>query len=234
MRDNIDFKTFLLINHDKVMIVVKDIKENQFIYKEETKIQNISSRFHYHVEEFLQNHIFEIEKKIDKFVNNIYLIFDHKEFFSLSLSVKKSNYGDLIDMEKVNYLLNEAKDQCKKTLNQRKIIHMYVNNYRVDEKEYKDLPKNIKCEYFSVDLTIISLSENCINSMVKILSKFQISLDQILNYKYVNDFKKSLNLDNIFEAAEEILEGKKNNEVIFSNKSSKNKGFFEKFFFFFN
>ena len=70
--------------------------------------------------------------------------------------------------------------------------------------------------------------------MVKILSKFQISLDQILNYKYVNDFKKSLNLDNIFEAAEEILEGKKNNEVIFSNKSSKNKGFFEKFFFFFN
>ena len=68
------------------------------------------------------------------------------------VSLKRDNYGNSVNFEKINYLVHEAKNQCKKTINDRKIVHIIIDNYLIDGKNFFYLPNNIKCDFFCVDL----------------------------------------------------------------------------------
>jgi hypothetical protein len=54
----------------------------------------------------------------------------------------------ILIFKNLNYLLNEAKDHCKKTIKKKKIIHMLIDNYQIDDKNYSFLPENLKCKIF--------------------------------------------------------------------------------------
>ena len=45
----------------------------------------------------------------------------------------------------------------------------------------------------------------------------------------MNSFKNS-DQDNLFNISEKLINGSNQNEILFINKTAKNKGFFEKFF----
>ena len=51
----------------------------------------------------------------------------------------KNNYKDIIQSSNINHLLYEARDCCKKTIEQKKIIHMIIKNYQIDNKNYSFL-----------------------------------------------------------------------------------------------
>ena len=103
----------------------------------------------------------------------------------------------------------------------------------IDNKSYTSLPKNVKCNIFSLDTEFICLSKNLIVNIEKILKKYHISLNQILSASYVEKFKD--NTDNtIFTTASRIISGHNSNEVLLIGKIIKKQGFFEKFFNFFN
>ena len=46
------------------------------------------------INEFLEKNIFKIEKILNCFVKNIYIILDSDELFSVRLSIKKNNNGN--------------------------------------------------------------------------------------------------------------------------------------------
>ena len=235
MKDNISFKTFFIISNEKLEIAVYDFLKKKTLYKKELYIKDTSNDIKLPlIQNFLDNHIYEIEKILNNFINNIYLIIENKDFFSVKVSLKKNNYGDLIDYEKINHLVFEAKNQCKKTINDRKIVHIIIDNYLIDKKNFLYLPNDVKCDFFSLDLNIICLSNRFIKNLEDIFRKYQISIAKILSYHYLNNFKELQGKYDIFDTAEDILNGSNKNEVLITNKSSKNKGFFEKFFFFFN
>ena len=234
MNDN-NLKTFFLISNKKLSITVYDTLKKKNFFTKEILIKNTSSSVELSlIQSFLDNHIYEIEKIIDNFINNIYLIIENEDFFSVKISLKENNYGNLITYEKISHLVYDAKNQCKKTINDRKIIHILIDNYLIDEKNFFYLPQNIKCDFFSIDMNIICLSNRFIKNLEEILKKYQISIIQIMNYHYLNNLKELSDTKSIFNIAEEILNGSNKNEVLITNKSSRNKGFFEKFFFFFN
>ena len=117
--------------------------------------------------------------------------------------------------------------------NQEKIIHMIIDNYCIDNKNFSYLPNDIKCQSFSLDLTFICLSNKLLKDLEKVMKKYQISINQILSYDYIT---KVFNGDdqNLCKKAKEIIEGFNENEVLIRKKIPKNKGFFEKFFNFFS
>ena len=235
MNNNTNFKTFFLISNEKLIIIVNDILKKQIVYKKEFLIDVSTYNFDLSlIEKFLNNHIFEIEKTLNNFINNIYLIVDHKDFFSIEISLKENNYGNSIDFKKIGHLLAEAREQCKKTINDRKIIHMIIDNYLIDNKKFNHLPEDTKCDFFSLDLRIICFSNELIRNLEEIFKKYQISVDQILYYKYFQNFKKLNNKNDIFNIAEEVLAGSNQNEAFITSKITKKLGFFEKFFFFFS
>ena len=129
------------------------------------------------------------------------------------------------------YLLNEAKDDAD-SIKDKRIIHILIDNYLIDNKFYQELPNNLKCK-FSLDLSFICLPEDLIKNIEKILENYQISINRILSATYIEEYSKKENLD-FFHSMKKIIDGSNTNEVMLVQKISKNKGFFEKFFDFFS
>ena len=225
-----EFETYLFISPKKLIISVNDKKNFDCIYIKETLIDNETNNLQYNIiDQFLYTNIFSIEKKIKNFVKKINLIIASGEFFHIGLSLKKNNYGQEISSKTLNYVLNEAKNQCKKTVIGNKIIHMLVDGYLIDNNIYTHIPTNLRCDFFSLDLNFICLPELIIKDLEKILKKYQISLNQTLNAKYLKNFFKDDKLD-IFNMANKIIRGSNRNEVKLVDKIFEKRGIFERFF----
>ncbi len=216
------------------MIYVTDNKTKEKIYSEKLKIEENSTEFKFRkMDEFLDSNILKIEKKLDSFIKDIYVILDSKEFHSIKLSIKKNNNGNLINSEALIHPLNDLKNLCQSNLQNKKIIHFLIEKYLIDNEFYTTLPENVNCNIFSLDTEFICLSKNLIENIEKILKKYHISLNQILSASYLEKFKDNTD-NNIFTTASRIISGHNRNEVMMASKINKKQGFFEKFFNFFN
>ena len=229
-----DFQTYLYLNNTQYIIYVTDNKTNEKIYSEKLAIEENSTEFKFRkMDEFLDSNILKIEKKLDSFIKDLYVILDSKEFHSIRLSIKKDNNGNLINSEALIHPLSDLKNLCQSNLLNKKIIHFFIEKYVIDNKFYTSLPENVKCNIFSLDTEFICLSKNLIENIEKILKKYHISINQILSAGYLEKFKD--NTDNtIFTTASRIIAGHNSNEVLLTGKINKKQGFFERFFNFFN
>ena len=229
-----DFQTYLYINTTQYIIYVTDNITNEKIYFEKLEIkENFTELKLSKLDEFLDSNIFKIEKKLNSFIKDIYVILDSKEFHSIKLSIKKDNNGNLINSEALIHPLSDLKNLCQSNLFNKKIIHFFIEKYVIDNKFYTSLPENVKCNIFSLDTEFICLSKNLIENIEKILKKYHISINQILSAGYLEKFKD--NTDNtIFTTASRIIAGHNINEVLLTGKINKKQGFFERFFNFFN
>ena len=234
MIKEIDFQTYLYLNNTQYIIYVTSKKTNEKIYSKKLVIEENSTELKFSkLDEFLDSNIFKIEKKLNSFIKDIYVILDSKEFHSIKLSIKKDNNGNLINSEALIHPLSDLKNLCQSNLLNKNIIHLLIEKYVIDNKFYTSLPENINCNIFSLDTEFICLSKNLIENIEKTLKKYHISLIQILSASYVEKFKD--NTDNtIFATASRIISGHNSNEVLLTGRINKKQGFFERFFNFFN
>jgi len=234
MSNEHSFETYLFISQKKFIICVINNISLEKIYLEQILLEdNYNDLTFKRLNEFIENNIFKIEKILNNFVKNVYIILDSEEFFSVKLSIKKNNNGNHIDSNSLIHPLNDLKNSCQTNFNEKKIIHMLIENYLVDNKSYSSLPLNKKCNFFSLDVNFICLSKNFIYNLEKILKKYHILISQILYADYVENFFDQ-NHQTIFSTASRIKSGLNENEVLLVGKTLKNKGFFEKFFDFFS
>ncbi len=234
MKNSFNIDTFLFLGPKKIILSVNQMEDFKSIFREEISIENFSNELNFEIlDDFLNNNIFKAEKILGDFIKSINVIIDSNEFFILKLSIKKSSHNDVIDSNILTYLLNDAKDQCDKSIENKKILHLLIDSYHLDNNSYSDLPIDLKCQNFSVDLRFICLSINIIKKIEKVCKKYQISTNKLLSAKYINEFFNDGSLD-FFEMASKIIKGCNNNEVKLVNKRSKKQGFFERFFEFFS
>ena len=233
MKDNSNLKSYLYISKKKISISVNSSNDKKVYFKEffgDNKLNELSLN---DLDYFLSENIFEIEKSIDDFIKKICIILDTRDFFTFGISIKKNNFENVERSKKLVHLLNDAQNYCKKTLDQKRIVHMIIENYNIDSKNYLQLPKNITEDVYSIDVKFICLPDNLLKNYEEILGKYQVSLNQIVNASYIHEYISNGGYD-IFEKTQKILDGHNPNEILLVEKSPKNGGFFEKFFNFFN
>ena len=234
MSNENNFETYISINKRKFILCVIDKTSFETIYSEQMLLNDNFKDFNFEkLNEFLEKNIFKIEKILKNFIENIYVILDGKEFFSVKLSIKKNNNGNYINPNSLLHPLNDLKDSCQSNFNDKKIIHILIENYLIDNTKYVNLPLNRKCNFFSLDVNFICLSNQFINDLESVFKKYHILLNQILCASYIENFVDQ-NHQNIFTTASRIKSGLNKNEGLLVRKTIKNKGFFEKFFDFFN
>ena len=230
MDRNFDFDTYLFISSNKIVISINDKKSFKTIYKKEKSINNPANNLSYEkFDEFLNDNLFLIEKDLKNFIKKVYLIIKSEIFFPIQISLKQNNHDKMISQQNLNYLLNEAKNQCKKSMQEKKIIHMIIDNYLIDNKNFTHLPEQIKCHSFSLDISFICLQLSLIEKFEQILKKYQISLNQILDANYIESFLNKEDKD-IFNMGNKIINGLNVNEVKMISKKVKKNGLFERFF----
>ncbi|WP_440690670.1 hypothetical protein [Candidatus Pelagibacter sp. HIMB1782] len=230
MNEAIDFETYLVISNDKFEIYLLDIKNFENLYKKEFKYQTDLEKIDLNLlDEFLEKHIFSIEKVAGSFVNKINLIVQNKTILNLDLSIKKKNYSQNISDVFLKNILTDVKDLFKESYREYKLIHMLINKYIVNEKSYTSLKDETNSDEICLEIKLISISNSIVFEIENILKKYQIQVINYFDKEYLKDFFKDEQLE-ISHMANKILNGINNNEVLLTSKNTKKLGFFEKFF----
>ncbi len=185
------------------------------------------------LDKLLESNIFDIEKSTEEFVRDIYLIVDTPQSISIKLSVTKNNEGNKIIKEDAMYLVQDAKQQFMKSNQDLGIIHIVVENYVLDNIQYKFFPSEKKCNKFSIDVVFVCFPKDLLKSFEKLFLKQQIYITQFVCSNYIKTFDFTNKDQNICECAKDIVQGANKQEVVSIPKELKKKGFFEKLFHFF-
>ena len=234
MENDSDFEVFLFFSPEKLILSVNRKTDFKLIFKDELFFENNSNYLNFDkLTFFLNENIFKVEKILGSFIEKINIIVETKDFLNLQISIKKYDYNENINSNVILYLIKSARSQCEKTIKNRKIIHILIDNYYIDDTHFAKLPLNQKCKNFSLDISFICLPDELIKQIVKTLKKFQISINKILSATYIDKFANDGDT-NFFKTASKIIGGYNENEIKLINKTLKNKGFFEKFFDLFN
>ena len=232
MSKDLDNRYFIILNEDKIIFSCLNNQNKISFTKSYILINGLNNLFE-DLEKFFIENLIDIEKSLKDFIKKIYLIFDTYNSLSVYLSIKHKLETDKINENKINELLSYLKYQFTKYSNDQKVIHMTISKLLVDGKE-----KNLSLFKEASDNLILEVKFEClkkqtVHSVDKLCSNYQISVEKILLADHLR--QSSLNqTENIVFLANKFLNGEDNKEVSWISKKPIKRGFFEKFFNFFN
>ncbi len=230
MTNDLEFETYLIIGTSEIQIYLFDIKNKINMYEEKFKFQNKYSKIDLNIlSKFLEENIFKIEKIIDKFIKNIFIIIDNEEILYLNLGIKKKNYQEKLNLKHVKNSLTEAKDIFKESYKDYKIMHILISNFLINGNYYSKFNEKLDAEELGIELQFISIPNNVVLKIDDILKNYQIKIIQYLDRDFIQNSFLDTNLS-FPEMIYRIIRGYNNNEVAVISKNPRKLGFFEKFF----
>ena len=233
MTKEIDFETYLYLSSNKFEFFLLNKKDNKNLFQETLILKNnFDFKDFTELTKFLDKNIYKIEKLIGTFIKNIFLIIDNKNNLIIKLSNKKKLENSVNKDSLVNTLIN-LKNLINDNYKNRTIIHILINDQLVHRDTEMSLIDNIDISSQCLEVKFITLSNNLILTLSKILQEYQIKISKFADGKYVKNFFKEDELE-LSLATHSLINGYNDNEVILVSKRAKNQGFFEKFFNFFN
>jgi len=230
MSENLNFITYLRVSPKKLGIYLFDINNSEDVYRQEVEYEDeINDGDFIHLNNFLEDNIFKIEKLIGEFIKNLFLVIDSKKIFNLKIGLKKKNYKESVDKEFLQNMLVDVKDLFQENYRNEKIMHILINKYIYDDKSYNLFENNVITDIFCIEVQFKSISNVFASQIEKSLQKYQITISKFLDGQYIQNYFKDQHYD-LSKMSYKIQSGCNQNEVILIPKSIKKRRFFEKFF----
>ena len=228
MTENLE--TYLYISSSTLRIYLYEKKKFQNLYEEELNFINKTENLNFEIlSKFLDDNIFKIEKLIGRFITNIYLVIENKKIFNARFCIKKKNYDKIISKKYLENTLTEAKDLFKENYQDKKILHIIINNFSINDKNYSYFSENLQGDELFLELQFIYISNSFSLLFEKVLEKFQIRIIQYLDGHYIKNFFEGNDI-HLTEMISKIKDGHNENEIRLVPKNIKKSGFFERFF----
>ena len=230
------YDVFVNLSTTKISVATfKDSRNQSISFKEyNCVIDSGDDGFNYQViKKTIEELTFETEKIIDSFLNDIYLMIDLPGLKKINLSLMKDHEGNKIEIKDIQYLVQDARQQILSFNNDKEIIHIIIKSYNLDNIRYKNLPKEINCKKFSLDIEFICLSKKLISKLDDLFNNNTISIKKIISTEYVKNFYNIAIDQNICETGYKLVAGLNKQEVVIIPKKVQIKGFFERFFYLF-
>ena len=229
MIEETDFETYLYLSSNKFEIFLFDKKHIKNLFQETITFENDFNFSEFtELTKFLDKNIFKIEKLIGTFIKNIFLIIDNKNNFIIKISNKKKIENKVNKVSLENTLI-KLKNLINENYKNQTIMHILINNQLVYDKIETSLIENENTNSQCLEVSFITISNDLIINLNKVLQEYQIKISKFIDGKYVRDYFKDNELE-LSLATHKLINGFNNNEVIIVPKNTKNQGFFEKFF----
>ena len=228
MNKILEFETYLSISQTKFGIYLFDTKNKNNLYEKEIIFEKINFINYSHLKQFLDDNVFRIEKLVGKFIENIFIIIENENILNTQIGIKQKNYQPSKSEVYLQSSITNAKDLFRENYPDEKIMHIIINNYLIDGRNYFYLQDNLEYEQLNLVIQFKSISRDTMNSLNKVLENYQINITKYLDGNYVKNFNKEE--IEISKMAFKILNGCNVNEVMVVQKNTKKLGFFEKFF----
>lgn len=223
------YKTYFYIGTDEISIFVKNNENSEIVFSENQKIDKKFDNFdNSNLKIFFNNKIEEIEKKIKIFVENIILILEHEEIFSIQLSLKQKIDNKYISIEEIQKLLYSGFQQINKSHPNQIVLHYLIEKVNIDGKSHNSLENKFIKNYLCIDLRFVCVHHKVIEIFKNLFKKKQIFLEKVISAGYINSFLTDK--DNLTSLISKIEGGLNKLEVQLIPKKQGKKGFFESFF----
>ena len=233
MTEETDFETYLYLSSNKFEIFLYDKKNIKNLFQETQIIRNNFDFIEFiELQEFLDKNVFKIEKLIGTFIRNIFLIIDKEDNLMIKLSDKKK-IKNKTSKESLKNTLIKLKNLINENYKNQTIMHILINSNLVYEDNENLLIENKDTDLQYLEVCFITLSNNLINNLNKVMQEYQIKISKFIDGNYVKNYFKDDKLE-ISLATHKLINGINDNEVIIVPKNAKNHGFFERFFKFFS
>ena len=229
MTEETDFETYLYLSSDKFKIFLFDKKNIKNLFQETITIENNFNFIDFtELTKFLDKNIFKIEKLIGTFIKNIFLIVDNKDNFTIKLSNKKK-IENKVSKESLTNTLIKLKNLINENYKNQTIMHILTNNQLVHDNNETSLIENEDTNSQCLEVSFITISNDLIFNLSKVLQEYQINIPKFIDGKYVKSYFKDDKLE-LSLATHKLINGFNDNEVLIVPKNTENQGFFERFF----
>ena len=181
---------------------------------------------------FISEKIKDFEKNIGNFIEKVNLVTDAK-YDHFSLSLKKKYDSNQLKKTDVVRLISDAKKLIIRNNNNCFILHIIVDKYIIDGKEYFEFPENVNCKELIINVSLITIQNSTVKILNRILKDCNIEVKKIISHQYSSRFADKKDLSPC-TAAKKVIDGINPLEVKTYNLKAKTQGLFEKMFNFFS
>ena len=229
MTEETDFETYLYLSSNKFEIFLFDKKHIKNLFQETITFENNFNFLEFtELTKFLDKNIFKIEKLIGTFIKNIFLIIDKEDNFMIKLSNKKK-IENKVNKESLENTLIKLKNLINENYKNQTIMHILTNNQLVYDNIETSLIGNEDTNSQCLEVSFITISNDLILNLSKVLQEYQINIPKFIDGKYVKSYFKDDKLE-LSLATHKLINGFNDNEVLIVPKNTENQGFFERFF----
>ena len=163
------------------------LRASAFHKTTQKKMSHVESKFlfdHTEISTEVSRIINFLEKNTNEYIDNINLMVDSPKMLSIGISISKKIDEVQLKQDDIQFLVQEAKQQILKYYKNQNIIHIVINNYKINNIDYDYLPLNTKCNFIALDILFICLPEETIKYFKNIFHTFDISVNQIICSSY--------------------------------------------------
>ena len=229
MTEETDFETYLYLSSNKFEIFLFDKKHIKNLFQETITFENDFNFLEFtELTKFLDKNIFKIEKLIGTFIKNIFLIIDKEDNFMIKLSNKKK-IENKVNKESLENTLLKLKNLINENYKNQTIMHILLNNQLVYNNIEASLIENENANSQCLEVSFITISNDLIINLNKVLQEYQIKISKFIDGKYVKNYFKEGEVE-LSLATHKLINGFNNNEIIIVPKNAEKQGFFERFF----
>ena len=164
------------------------------------KIFYTESKFlfdHADIDSEIQKIIAYLEENTKEYIDDVNLMIDDAKILSIGISISKKINGSKLKQEDIQFLVQEAKQQVSKNYYNQNIVHIIINNYKINSVDYDYLQTDINCKIISLDILFICLPQEMIEYFKSIFYKFNVSIKQTICASYAKaiNYKDNFSLN---------------------------------------
>ena len=204
MSEENNTETYLCLSENKFEIYLFDKIKLENLFGNEISIDS-NSLDDLSLDNFLDENIIKIEKLNGKFIKNIFIVIENEQILQTQIGIKKKSYNQNINYKAIKSLLMEAKELFQKSHKDQKIIHMIINNYLIDGRNFDHFEKEILAEELSLIINFTSIPDSLSYHLEKVLEKYAINNVINSGSTKVDRSIIQLSLDNTISKIEEAI-----------------------------
>ena len=182
------FQTIIDCGFSKIRVGTFNKEDRSNVFFIESNFNTDQSNFKLEIQKIITS----LEKSTNEYIDNIDLMVDSSKMISVAISVFKKIEELKLRQDDILFLIQEAKQQILKYYSNYNIAHIIINNYKIDNVDYAEIPDEINCQFISLDIIFICLPSELVLSLKNIFSELNISINQIICSSYA----KSINYKN--------------------------------------
>tara|TARA_B100000965_G_scaffold363108_1_gene345605 strand:+ start:4248 stop:5432 length:1185 start_codon:yes stop_codon:yes gene_type:complete len=179
----------------QLRLSVFDNKLSKLFYKSKDILQKKNYEEYFESINFL---IREAENSISSHLENITVLYDTSKIFTIDLSIKKKLDQKINFQDVCSSVILEANRLINNYYINKKIIHIIVKKYIINDKEFLNVPEQLpKLNSIVLDIKFVCLPDNEYQNIFEIFKKNNLKIvnfflsSLVKSYKYINYFKEN-------------------------------------------